>query len=119
MRTEQIELQKTIDLLRLCIENYRDTDPNDGNTLLAIAQEVTALLYYLAEEKTRYHDNWQKYVFELTTTQKMNVNRAENSAHVEYPQLYQLRYIIRAGNEVVNIIRSQVSYLKSEINNLK
>ena len=113
------DLEQTIQHLHACVETYRATQPSDGNTLLALAQEISSLLYFLSEEKTRYHDNWQRYVYELTTTQKMNVNRAENAAHKAYPQLYRLRYIIRAGNEIVNIIRSQVSYLKNEMNNFK
>jgi hypothetical protein len=112
------DLQSTIDDLHACIDTYRGTEPTDGNTLLALAQEISTLLYYLAEEKTRYHDNWQRYLYALITEQKMNVNRADNAAHIAYPQLYQLRYIIRAGNEVLNIIRSQVSYLKAEMNTL-
>jgi len=38
---------------------------------------------------------------------------------VAFPMLYRLRYVIRAGYSVLDIIRTQVSYLKSEMNNLR
>lgn len=112
------DIQATINRLNECIMTYRDTNPSDGNSLLAIAQEISTLLYFLSEEKTRQHDNWQRCVYDMTTNKGMNVNRAENAAYVMYPQLYHLRYIIRAGNEVLNIIRSQVSFLKAELSSL-
>jgi hypothetical protein len=46
--------------------------------------------------------------------EKKTVARAENEAHVTYPQMYQLRRIQDAGYRVADAIRTNISYLKSE-----
>ena len=96
---------------------YRETPESDGQTLLQIAQQMSSILYFISEEKTRKHKAFQQTLYDLITHEKMNVNRAENYANVLHPELYQLRYILRAGYEILNIIRSQVSYLKQELIN--
>lgn len=112
-------IQKHLDNLNTLIDTYQSTQKSDGNTLVGIAQELSVTLYWLSEEKTKEHDNFEKYVFSLTTDKKMTVNRAINAAEVAYPNLYRLRYIIRAGYSVLDIIRTQISYLKAEIHNTK
>ena len=109
-----MELTKHIKQLNDLIETYQSTPESDGGTLLALAQQISVSLYWLSEEKTREHKNFETYVFQLTTKEKMNVNRAINAAEVAFPNLYRLRYILRAGYSILDIIRSQVSYLKSE-----
>jgi hypothetical protein len=112
-------LNEKLEQLNTLIETYHGTPSSDGTTLVSLAQEISAVLYYLSEEKSKEHDNWQRCVNYKVKDLKMNVNRAENDAHVAFPMLYRLRYVIRAGYSVLDIIRTQVSYLKSEMNNLK
>jgi len=112
-------LNEKLEQLNTMIETYQGTPSSDGNTLVELAQNISAVLYYLSEEKSKEHDNWQRAVNHMVRDLKMNVNRAENDAHVAFPMLYRLRYVIRAGYSVLDIIRTQVSYLKSEMNNLR
>lgn len=110
-------LIKHIEELNAYIEQYQNTPESDGETLLKLAQQISGTLYWLSEEKTREHKNFEAYVFEQTK-QGMTISKAVNSAEVAYPNLYRLRYLIRAGYSVLDIIRSQVSYLKKEKHNI-
>jgi hypothetical protein len=49
----------------------------------------------------------------------MSVARAQVEADVRYPELYELRRTMDAAYTVVNAIRTNISYLKSEIHNSK
>ena len=112
-------IQKHLDNLNTLIDTYQSTEKSDGNTLVGIAQDISITLYWLSEEKTKKHDDFEKYVFSLTTDKNMTVSRAINAAEVKHPDLYRLRYIIRAGYSILDIIRTQISYLKAEIHNTK
>jgi len=112
-------IEKNISKLNDLIEEYQETQLSDGTTLVYLAQQISAILYWLSEEKTRQHNNFEKYVYVLTTEKKLNVNRAVNSAEVAYPLLYKLRYVIKAGYSILDIIRTQISYLKNEMQNTK
>jgi hypothetical protein len=112
-------IQKHLDNLHALIDTYQSTPKSDGNTLVGIAHELSITLFWLSEEKTKEHDNFEKYVFACINEKKLNVNRAINAAEVAYPNLYRLRYVIRAGYSILDIIRTQVSYLKSEMQNTK
>lgn len=90
---------------------------HSGHELLEIASRMAALLYYLGSVKSEIHDAFQCLIQEKTKEKGMSVARAENDAHVEYPAMYSLRQRISAGWEIVGIIRSKVSLLKSEMNN--
>jgi hypothetical protein len=56
-------------------------------------------------------------IYDLTKDKGMSVARAENEAHVMYPSMYELRHKLTAAWEVVGMIRTNISYIKSEINN--
>jgi hypothetical protein len=112
-------LQPHLDTLHTLIDTYQATPKSDGNTLVGIAHELSVTLFWLCEEKTKEHENFEKYVFALTSDKKLTVARAINAAELEYPNLYRLRYAIRAGYAILDIIRTQVSYLKTEMSTLK
>jgi hypothetical protein len=114
-----MKLEENIEKLNKLIEQYQNTSLADGNTLIYLAQQIAGILYWLSEEKTKQHTNFEKHVYVLTTEQKLNVNRATNLAEVLYPNLYKLRYIIKAGYSILDIIRTQISYLKNEMINIK
>ena len=114
-----MEIIKTIESLKVQIDTYHATEKSDGNTLVELAQNISVYLFYLSEQKTQYHDKYQKRLHQLITQEKMNVNRAQNQCEVEIPELYRLRYFIRSGYEILNIIRTQVSYLKHEATHTK
>ena len=89
-----------------------------GNKLNELLQKITSLLYYLESVRSDIHDQFQIRISELIKDGN-SVARAENIAHVEYPAMYQFRRIMDAGYKVTEAIRSNLSWIKSEINNSK
>ena len=88
-------------------------DVRNGDKLNYLLQKITGLLYYLETERAQIHDAFQTSIFNGVKDKK-TVARAENEAHVTYPQMYQLRRVMDASYRVADAIRTNISYLKSE-----
>ena len=78
-----------------------------------LLQKITGLLFYLESVRSSTHDLFETKVFNLVK-EKQSVSRAINEAHVEFPEMYQLRRIMDGGYRIVDAIRTNISYLKSE-----
>lgn len=106
-----------IKLLDEQVNRYYKRKENNGNELNDIACKMVGLLYYLTTVRAEVHDAYQQYIFDATKDKQMSVSRAENEAHVTYPAMYLLRHKLTAAYEVVGMIRTNISYIKMEINN--
>ena len=106
---------KEIDSLNEYVNRYYNCDRANGADLLLLQQKITGLLYYLETVRSEIHDAFESKVFELVQ-EGNSVARAVNEAHVSYPQMYQLRRVMDAGYRIVDAIRTNISYLKSEMN---
>ena len=106
---------KEIDKLNDYVNRYYNCDRTNGAELLYLQQKITGLLYYLESVRSEIHDAFESKVFELVQ-EGNSVARAVNEAHVSYPQMYQLRRVMDAGYRIVDAIRTNISYLKSEMN---
>lgn len=104
---------KQIEDLNAYVNRYYNCNRQDGNELSLLLQKITALLYYLESVRSDVHDLYENKVYELVKDGS-SVARAINEANVEYPQMYQLRRIMSSGYRIVDAIRSNISYLKSE-----
>ena len=102
-----------IEDLNKYVKKYYKSNLQDGNELSMLLQKITGLLYYLESVRSSTHDLFETRVFNLVK-EKHSVSRAINEAHVEYPEMYQLRRIMDGGYRVVDAIRTNISYLKSE-----
>lgn len=107
---------KELDKLNRYVNEYYNCNRQDGEKLLMLLQKITALLYYLETVRGEVHDAYEGKVFELVKDGQ-SVARAINEANVTYPQMYQLRRLIDGAYRVVDAIRTNISYLKSEMNN--
>ena len=106
-------LDKALNTLADNIKAYRTCDLQDGDELLRILQRITGVLHYLETERAKCHNTFQTRVGKLIL-EGNSVARSENIAHTEIPEMYMLRHVMSSGYEVVNAIRSTVSWLKSE-----
>jgi hypothetical protein len=106
-----------IEKLNALVLEYYNVDIQDGGRLSTMPQKITGVLYFLEETRAEIHDLWQTKVYKLVEG-GASVSRAENEAHVEYPQMYQLRRLMDAGYRVADSIRTRISYLKNELNNI-
>lgn len=111
------DLEKALNHVAEQVKKYRETPPNDGDTLVSIMQQITATLHYLERERAKYHDAFQVKVNALVINGE-SVSRAENKAHVEIPEMYLLRRVMDSAYTVCDSIRTQVSWIKSGIVNV-
>ena len=107
---------KELDKLNRYVNEYYNCNRQDGEVLLMLLQKITSLLYYLETVRGEVHDAYEGKVFELVKDGQ-SVARAINEANVTYPQMYQLRRLMDGAYRVVDAIRTNISYLKSEMNN--
>jgi hypothetical protein len=109
---------KALDMLSAEVKKYRELENLSGDELNKILQQIVGILFYLETEKTKYHDMWGVIVQRLINEDK-SVARAEAEANTSIPELYTLRKITEAGSRVADAIRTNISWLKQEINNSK
>jgi hypothetical protein len=108
-----MKFQKQIEDLNTYVQEYYKCNLQDGNQLSLLIQKITGLLYYLESERSKIHDLYENAVFKLVKGGS-TVARAINEANVLYPEMYQLRRIMDGGYRIVDAIRTNISYLKSE-----
>jgi hypothetical protein len=95
------------------VKRYYKSNLQDGNELSELLQKITGLLYYLETERSKTHDLYENEVFNLVK-EGSSVARAINEANVKYPEMYMLRRIMDSSYRIVDAIRTNISYLKSE-----
>ena len=100
------------------VNEYYSCALSDGVRLNTLLQKLTAILEYLSQEKAKYKLEYEKTVFNLVR-EGSSVARAINEAEVKHPELYLLRQIVTSGYRVADAIRTNISFLKSEMSHLK
>ena len=108
-----MKFEKQLSDLNKYVNEYYSCNLQDGNKLSLLMQKITGLLYYLETERSKTHDLYENAVFKLVKGGS-TVARAVNEANVLYPEMYQLRRIMDGGYRIVDAIRTNISYLKSE-----
>jgi uncharacterized protein YicC (UPF0701 family) len=109
---------KQIELLNKAVQNYYKISLQDGNGLNELLQKITGLLYYLETVRANTHNLYESKIQEIVKSGE-SVSRATNEANVVYPEMYMLRRVMDAGYRVVDAIRTNISFLKEEMKNIK
>lgn len=109
-------MKQALEHITKYIKLYRESDPEDGNTLVECLQQITSTLFYLEKERAVYHDMFQKKINELIA-KEMSVSRSENEAHVLFPEMYMLRRVMDSAYTTCDAIRTQISWIKSGLVN--
>lgn len=102
--------------LNLFVKEYYEMKEMDGNKLSFLIQKITGSLYYLETVRSETHKRYEASVFNLVK-EGNSVARAINETNVNIPEMYQLRRIMDGGYRIVDAIRTNISYLKSERTN--
>lgn len=97
------------------IKEYREASPDDGDTLARCLQQIAPILYYLEGERATAHRSFQG-VINREVLKGTSVARAENLAHVEVPEMYQLRKLIDSAYETTKAIAVHLSWIKQGLN---
>lgn len=100
------------------IEDYNNTTISDGVKLNEQLKNLTSYLYYIEGIKSKYHQDYEEIVYNKVNNEKLSVARAVNIANVEVPEVYKLRKLTSAGYRVCDAIRSNISFLKLDYNNV-
>lgn len=109
-------MEKALKHITEQIALYRKTDIMDGEQLVEILKQITATLYYLETKRSEYHLKFQSVINSLILEGK-TVSRAENEAHIQVPEMYQLRRIMDSAYTCVDAIRTNISWAKQEKQN--
>ena len=110
------DLERALNHITDYIKKYRETEPNDGESLTAILKQITATLFYLEKERAKYHSTFQNTINKLVLNGD-SVSRAENTAHVQVPEMYLLRRVMDSAYTCTDAIRTQISWIKSGLVN--
>lgn len=94
------------------------TDNTNGFELIEMLKNLTVNLYYLETIRSEHHLNFEKIIHTEVSKGK-SVARATNKANVAIPEIYHLRRIMTSGYKVADAIRTNISFLKSELSHLK
>lgn len=108
--------ESALDKLAESIKDYRAAAPEDGDTLVQCLQQISPVLFYLEGQRVIAHNKYQN-IIQSKIMEGLAVNRAENLAHIEVPEMYQLRKIIDSGYVVCESIRSQLAWIKTGMKN--
>ena len=93
------------------IETYESGAWESIENLRVMLRELTANIYYLTKYKIQAKNkhNGIRYLH------KGSVASGEILAHEQSPELYQIRYIMRSANNVVQSIIMEISIIKKEM----
>tara|TARA_R100000655_G_scaffold106370_3_gene155580 strand:- start:80 stop:424 length:345 start_codon:yes stop_codon:yes gene_type:complete len=109
-------MKSTLNRIVEIIKEYKQTDVFDGNSLNKQLKELTAYLYYIETKRTQAHQKYEKVIYDRVK-EGFSVARAANQANVEVPEMYELRRLLESGYRVVDAMRTNISFLKSEMYN--
>ena len=100
-----------------CVAWYKKAKGASPDKLLEVLRVITSNLYTLENERAEYKKRYEGIIYE-ETKEGSSVARAQNLAEVEVPELYMLRRVMEASYRVSDAIRTQISFLKSEMSHL-
>ena len=113
-------MNETIENITNIILQYNEIeiDKTNGFYLNEMLKDLTTNLFYLETIRSKHHLHFEKIIHTEVSKGK-SVARATNKANVEVPELYHLRRISNSGYRIADSIRTNISFLKSELNNIK
>ena len=113
-------MNKIINDILTIIDTYNsiEIDKTNGFYLNEMLKGLTTNLFYLETIRSKHHLHFEKIIHQEVSNGK-TVARATNKANVEVPEIYQLRRLMTAGYRIADAIRTNISFLKSELSHLK
>lgn len=75
------------------IEDYNNTNINDGVKLNEQLKNLTSYLYYIEGIKSKYHQDYEAIIYDKVNNEKLSVSRATNEANVASTRSLQVKKI--------------------------
>ena len=105
-------LQEALEECTNTVHTWKETPFDDINQTAELMKDMAVIIYELTRHKVKFKEQWNAKCFELR--EDLSNAAAEKVANKEYPELDKIRQVIRAANNVLDSLRSQVSLLKNE-----
>lgn len=109
-------MQEVIDKITVIIEDYNSTTGHHPEGLLDMARTLAANLFFLEKHRAEVHKKYEGFKHTLINGGSP-IGKAENKANFTHPEMYMLRRIMEAGYKNLDIMRSEISWLRAEMNN--
>lgn len=100
-----------LNTLAAIIDGYHKSSTPTGEQLNKSIKNLSSILFYLTTERINAHKKFNSIMFNKGTT---SVAAQEIKAKEAVPELYELRYILKAGYECLNAMRSNLVSIRKE-----
>jgi len=110
-------MNEILDKITTIIEDYNSSDGHHPEGLLNMARTLAANLFFLEKHRANIQKKFEGQKYLLINNDGMPVSKAENVCNFRYPEMYMLRRVMEAGYKNLDIMRSEVSWLRAEMNN--
>lgn len=108
-----MNLQQLLEEYRGIVNDYYQCDYTQVETIVQLLKQMTCVLASMETLRAEAYQKYNGILFKYTGP----VSRREIEANERVPELYMLRRIMTAGYKVVEAMRSNVSFVKMEIQN--
>lgn len=109
-----MELQEVLDECTKTVHAWQETQFEDIAQTSGLMKDMAIILYELARHKGLYKMQWNARCYKLTKEEGKTGTAAEKIANEEIPQLDTLILIMKVGKDALDVMRSQISYLKTD-----
>lgn len=110
-KSNQVIVQEEITKI---IDDYNAHDNHPPQEILNMAKNLASRIFYMEKHRAAAHKDFEAVIYELKR-KGIAINNATNEANIRVPEMYELRRFMESAKGVLEIMRSQVSWLKTEM----
>lgn len=103
-------MDEHLERLTDAIQEYESGTYLTKESLREVLRIITSEIYFLTQHQIEAKNAYNSFMYDWSGP----VARGEIFAHQEVPELYQLRYILRSAQNVVQSIIMEISILNKE-----
>lgn len=108
-----MKLEKLLDQYRGLVNDYYACEYTEVETIVQLMKSLSCVLASMETLRTEAYKKHNAILFKYTGP----VSRGQIEADDRVPELYMLRRIMNAGYRVVDAMRSNISFVKMEMQN--
>ena len=104
-------MEKILNNITTIIERYESGNFISTEELREMLRLLSSNIYHLTKYKIEYKNMHNAVRYK----HKGSIGSGEILAHEQYPELYQIRYILRSAQNVLQSIIMEISIIKAEM----
>ncbi len=109
-------MEETLNRITEIIEEFNSSNNHNPQGLLDMGRNLSSNLFFLEKFRIEAHLNYETVIYSLKN-QDWKINAAINEAKIKVPELYMLRRTMESAESVLGMIRTEISWIKTEMNN--